>query len=109
MALSRESKVFINLYRENMKNFYLSETTRPRALIFGMKHHLVDFYQVCSNDVWPRCRGHIGLYKINFFSEYGHVAYQIKGNEAYNKMLAKTIPLNTPLTPGWGQKVICLF
>ena len=26
-----------------------SEATRPRALIFGMKHHLVDLYQVCSN------------------------------------------------------------
>ena len=22
----------------------------PRALIFGMKHHLVNFYQVCSKD-----------------------------------------------------------
>ena len=27
----------------------LGETTRPRALIFGMKHHLVKLYQVCSN------------------------------------------------------------
>ena len=25
-----------------------SETTRPRALIFGMKHCLVNLYQVCS-------------------------------------------------------------
>ena len=32
-----------------MKKIFLSETTRPRALIFGMKHHLVDLYQVCSN------------------------------------------------------------
>ena len=28
-----------------MKKFFLSETTRPRALIFGMKHHFVDLYQ----------------------------------------------------------------
>ena len=28
-----------------------SETIRPRALIFGMLHHLVDLDQVCSNDV----------------------------------------------------------
>ena len=27
-----------------------SETARPRTLIFGMQHCLVDFYQVCSND-----------------------------------------------------------
>ena len=26
-----------------------SETAKPRALIFGMKHCLVDLYQVCSN------------------------------------------------------------
>ena len=43
--------------------------------------------------------------KINFFSEYGHVAYQIKENEAYNNILAYSLPLHTPLTLGWGQKV----
>ena len=32
-----------------MKENFLSETTRPRTLIFGMKHHLVNLYQVCSN------------------------------------------------------------
>ena len=30
-------------------NGFLSETLRPRALIFGMFHHLVDLYQVCSS------------------------------------------------------------
>ena len=39
---------YIGLYRENVIIF-LSETTGPRALIFGMYHHLVDLYQVCSN------------------------------------------------------------
>ena len=29
---------------------FLSETTRPTALIFAMYHHLVDLYQVCSNN-----------------------------------------------------------
>ena len=37
------------LYRENMKKIFLSETTRPSWLIFGLWHHLVDLYQVCSN------------------------------------------------------------
>ena len=32
-----------------MKKIFLSETTRPRTLIFGMMHYLVVFYQVCSN------------------------------------------------------------
>ena len=31
-----------------MKNI-LSETTKPRVLIFGMKPHILDRYQVCSN------------------------------------------------------------
>ena len=31
-----------------MKKF-LSETLRPIALIFGLLHHLVGLYQVCSN------------------------------------------------------------
>ena len=26
-----------------------SETTRPRALLFGLKHCVVDLYQVCSD------------------------------------------------------------
>ena len=51
---------------------FLCETRKPRLLIFCIKHHLVDFYQVCSNYIpeakmaWPR--GHmfyIGLYREN--------------------------------------------
>ena len=40
---------YIGLYREKHEKIFLSETTRPRALIFGMKYHLVNLYQVCSN------------------------------------------------------------
>ena len=32
-----------------MKTLFLSETIFSRALIFGIKHHLVELYQVCSN------------------------------------------------------------
>ena len=41
--------LYIGLYRENHEKIFLSETTRPRALIFGMKHYLVDLQKVCSN------------------------------------------------------------
>ena len=41
--------LYIDLYREKHEKISCSETTRPRALICGMKHHLVDLYQVCSN------------------------------------------------------------
>ena len=39
---------YIGLYREN-NEIILSDTIRLRAFIFGMKHHLVNLYQVCSN------------------------------------------------------------
>ena len=36
-------------FQDETLNIFLSETTRPRGLIFVMKHHLVILYQVCSN------------------------------------------------------------
>ena len=38
----------IGLYRGKHEKIVLSDATRPRALIFGMKHHLVNLFQVCS-------------------------------------------------------------
>ena len=52
MALPWGHMFYIGLYREKQKIF-LSEITRPRALMFGMKHHLVDLYQVCSGEPLP--------------------------------------------------------
>ena len=48
LCISRSHRQKIDFQDENLK-ILLSETTRPSALIFGMKHHLVDLYQVCSN------------------------------------------------------------
>ena len=53
-----------------MKKLFLSKTARHRTLIFGVKHQIVNLYQVCSNYI-PGAktdppRGHmfyIGLYK----------------------------------------------
>ena len=68
MAPPQGRMFYKGLYRKRKK--ILPEATRPRALIFGMKHHLVDLYQVCSNNApgwkWPCPRGHIfyvGLYR----------------------------------------------
>ena len=36
MALPEVHMFYIGLYREQHKKIFLSETTRPRALIFGM-------------------------------------------------------------------------
>ena len=61
------------LARGHMFEKFLPETTRPKVLIFGMYHHLVDLYRVCSNYTpgahnGPVPRGHmfnIGLYREN--------------------------------------------
>ena len=50
---------------------FLSETTRLRALLFGMEYHLVNLYQVCSNYV-PGAK--------NGFAPGSHVSHgHIKG------------------------------
>ena len=42
--------LYIDIYREKRGRVFLSWAAGPpRALVFGMKLHLVDFYQVCSN------------------------------------------------------------
>ena len=38
-------------------------------------------------------------YINSIFSEYGHIAYQIKGIEAYNNMQENSLSLHTLLTP----------
>ena len=48
---------------------FLSETTRPRALIFGKKHHLVVFYHFVQirprAKKWPRPRDHMLYIGLN--------------------------------------------
>ena len=46
-CISRSNRLKIDFQIENLKK--TSEITKPRALIFGMKHHLVNLEQVCSN------------------------------------------------------------
>ena len=73
----------------------------------------MDLYQVCSNYV-PGAKnvpvaGVTYAYIKSAFSEYGHVAYQIKGNEAYSNMLANNMVLHLLLTPGVGSKGSFVF
>ena len=50
MARPGGHRFYIGFYREKNEKIFLSETTRLWALIFGMKHHLVDLNQVCLNE-----------------------------------------------------------
>ena len=74
---------------------------------------LVNLYQVCSNYAPGAKNGPVpGVTKTDIkltFSEYVHVAYQIKGDEAYNNMLAKVLPLHTSLTPGGSKGHFFVF
>ena len=73
MVLPMVSRVYIGLYiyREKHEKIFLSETIRPRALIFGMLHHLVDLNQVGSNYITWASKGpalgvaYLGLYWEN--------------------------------------------
>ena len=42
--------------------------------------------------------------KLNFFSEYGHVAYQIKADNVCSNMVANFLSTDTPLSQGMGPK-----
>ena len=90
---------YIGLYREKkLKKNFLSETTRFRALVHDMYHHLVDLYQVCSNYApWAKNGPPTEVtqaYIKSTFSEYVHFAYQIKGSKTYNNMLANALPIH---------------
>ena len=43
------------------------------------------------------------------YSDYGHVSYQIKRNEAYNNVLANNLPLRTHSALGVGLKATFFF
>ena len=47
--------------------------------------------------------------KIFFSSEYGHVAYQIKADDAGSNMVANILPTDTPLSQGVGSKGQTIF
>ena len=50
MALPGDHMFYTGLFRGKHGKIFLSKTIRPRTLIFGMNHHLVNLYHVCSND-----------------------------------------------------------
>ena len=42
--------------------------------------------------------------KNSTFSEYGHVAYKMKGNNERSNTQAHILSLHAPSTPVWGQR-----
>ena len=69
----------IDLYREKRQKIFLSETKRPRALIFGMKHHLVDIYQVCSDYApWGQKWACPGGHMLDLYRDYMKKSFCLK-------------------------------
>ena len=60
-----------------------------------------------SLKAWARAHGvdlgGVGEIKF-FFSEYGHVAYQIKADDTSSNFVATILPTDTPLTQRVGSK-----
>ena len=78
MARPGGHMIYIGLYREKHDKIFLSKTTKLEALIFGIKHHHVNLYQVCSN----------------------YILHKEKHEKVF---LSETLPSLFKLYP-WGQK-----
>ena len=60
--------------------------------------------RIKQNFILKACLREWGGGQNSTFSEYGHVAYQIKGNNTCSNMAANILPVDTPSTPGVGLK-----
>ena len=80
----------------------LTEILHADRGTIDMEHIRLDF----SFKSWIRIPGWTcGLGRgQTFFSEYGYVVYQIKGNELYNNILSNIFTKQTPSTPEMGSK-----
>ena len=71
MALPRGQMFYVGLYREDLKKIFLSETTRPSALLFWYAESpsgtLPSLFRIIDlGQKWPRPGGqlfYIGLYR----------------------------------------------
>ena len=77
-----------------------TEILHADGVTLDMKHINRNFRWNALSD--PNEGGGVGLKFI--FSEYGHVAYQIKGNDACSNMAVYILPVDTPTAHGLGQK-----
>ena len=67
-----------------------------------MKANILSSHTLPTPWVGSKCQ-------IFIFSEYGHVVNQIKEYDAYSKMVANILSIDTPSGPGLGQKVKAFF
>ena len=86
---------------------FLSKTTMIDGMCPSSSNNLTYFFKIFSlGQKWPHAGEELeGWADANiFFSECDHITNQIKVNEAYNSILANSLPLLQPLTRGVGTK-----
>ena len=82
--------------------YFFTKISHANRCTIYMKHIKQEF----SLKTWVRPPGWTkrwGRGQNTTFSEYGHVAYRIKGNDTYIN-IAKVFAKTPPPTQGWGQK-----
>ena len=74
-----------------MNNYFI---TKPRGLIVHILLVYEDFFVVLNGYLTKliTCTLCVNIFSV-LFSQYGHVAYQIKENEALSNMQANILPL----------------
>ena len=109
MSHLRGRMLYIGLYKENMMKSCLSETKKPRALLFNMLHHLVVFYRVYSNNVPGAKNGPItGVIEAYIKSPFFRILSCCISNHTMICQQYFTLK-HKPLTPEEGSKGHFLF
>ena len=82
---------------------YLNQTLYVFSQIKDMKHIELDFHSVAG----PCPMG--GSWVKNYFTEHGHVAYQIEGDGDYNSLQVKILPNGQAGDSGLGSIGLCIW
>ena len=99
LTLKAASKVkyFNFAITKSVVDFFFTEITHAMRGTIDMKHIKGEFSSKPLGVGWRP--------KFNFFSKYGHFAFQIKGNDLCSSMVANTLPVEHPRPQRWGQNV----
>ena len=88
---------------------FVAEILHTGRAAIDMKHIKRDFSLTAwVSACWVDLGGGSEV-KIKFFSEYGHVAYQIKADDAGKNMVANILPTDAPSTQGVASKGQTIF
>ena len=102
------SKVKVTSITQTWSEVVTLRISCPSHIFYKGRPNLLQLYMILTHSMMV-CHAHhlatdSNLAKNLLFTECGHVAYQIKGNEMYVNIQANILTLHTPSTPGVGSK-----